>query len=131
MSSLFHRIVISSDRPKVQCVAVQSQVRFSVVFVTAPDLKAGRRLADAALKSRLVACANLIPGIESHYWWKGKIESSAEVLIVFKTTKLKLKALEKLIVASHPYDTPEFIVLPITAGTKRYLDWVSKNVIAR
>jgi len=81
-----------------------------------------------ALKARLVACANLIPRIESHYWWQAKIESSAEVLIIFKTTKAKLKALEKLIMAKHPYDTPEFVVLPITAGNKRYLDWVSASV---
>ena len=50
------------------------------------------------------------------------------MLIVFKTTKAKLEALEKLVVAKHPYDTPEFLVLPITAGNKRYLDWVSKSV---
>lgn len=85
-------------------------------------------LSKAAVRSRLVACANLIPKIESHYWWQGKLESSAEVLIIFKTTKAKLKALEKLIVEKHPYDTPEFIVLPIAAGNKRYLDWVSKSV---
>ena len=107
---------------------MQSRSRFSVVLVTAPDLKTGRALADAALKFRLAACASLIPGIESHYWWKGKIESSAEVLIVFKTTRAKLKGLEKAIFERHPYDTPEFIVLPITAGNKRYLDWVSKSV---
>jgi periplasmic divalent cation tolerance protein len=98
------------------------------VFVTAPDLRTARILAKAALKSRLVACANLIPKIESHYWWQGKIESGAEVLIIFKTTKAKLKALEKLIVEKHPYDTPEFIVLPITVGNKRYLDWISASV---
>ena len=85
-------------------------------------------LAGAALQSRLVACANLLPKIESHYWWQGKLESSAEVLIIFKTTKAKLKAFEKLIVAKHPYDTPEFLVLPIIAGNKRYLDWVKTSV---
>ena len=99
-----------------------------LAFVTAPNIKSGRGLAATALKARLVACANLIPRIESHYWWQGKMESSAEVLIIFKTTKSKLKALEKLIVAKHPYDTPEFIVLPITAGNKRYLDWVGASV---
>jgi periplasmic divalent cation tolerance protein len=99
-----------------------------LVLVTTPDLDTSRALAKGALKSRLVACANLIPRIESHYWWQGKTESSAEVLIVFKTTKAKLEALEKLVVAKHPYDTPEFLVLPITAGNKRYLDWVSKSV---
>jgi len=98
------------------------------VLVTAPKLITARVLAKTALKARLVACANLIPRIESHYWWQGKIESSAEVLIIFKTTQSKLKVLEKLIIAKHPYDTPEFVVLPITAGNKRYLDWVSASV---
>lgn len=99
-----------------------------LAFVTAPDLKTARALARAALQARLVACANLIPKIESHYWWQGKIESGSEALIVFKTTKSKLKALERLIVERHPYDTPEFITLPITAGNPRYLDWLSGSV---
>jgi periplasmic divalent cation tolerance protein len=98
------------------------------VLVTTPDLRVGRTVAQAALTARLVACANLIPKIESHYWWQGKLESSAEVLIIFKTTKAKLKALEKLVVEKHPYDTPEFIVLPITAGNKRYLNWLGDSV---
>src|SRR6185503_11001767 len=101
---------------------------FSIVFVSAPELKTARILARTALQSRLVACANLIPKIESHYWWQGKLESSAEVLVLFKTTKGKLKALEKLIIANHPYDTPEFLVLPIVAGNKRYLDWVIESI---
>src|SRR2546426_6826589 len=99
-----------------------------LVLVTAPDLDTARALAKATLSARLVACANLIPRIESHYWWQGKMESSAEVLIIFKTTKSKLKALEKLVVEKHPYDTPECVVLPITSGNKRYLDWVSASV---
>ncbi|PYM12593.1 MAG: divalent-cation tolerance protein CutA [Verrucomicrobia bacterium] len=102
-----------------------------LILVTAPNIKSGRGLAATALKARLVACANLIPKIESHYWWQGKIESSPEVLIIFKTTQSKLKALEKLVIAKHPYDTPEFIVLPITAGSKRYLDWLSASVNPR
>ena len=107
---------------------MQTRRRFSAVLVTAPDITTARGLAKAAVRARLVACANLIPKIESHYRWQGKIESSAEILIVFKTTKVKLKALEKLIVEKHPYDTPEFIALPIAAGNKRYLDWLGENV---
>ena len=99
-----------------------------LVLVTAPKLNTARALAKAALSARLVACANLIHKIESHYWWQGNLESSAEVLIIFKTTKANLKALEKLIIANHPYDTPEFLVLPILAGNKRYLDWLSQSV---
>jgi periplasmic divalent cation tolerance protein len=103
-------------------------MRFVVVLVTAPDVKTGRKLARAALAARLVACANLIPRIESHYWWQGKIEADAEVLLVMKTTTARLTALEELVVAKHPYDTPEFVVLPISRGNKRYLDWVRDSV---
>ncbi len=99
--------------------------------MTAPDFRSARQIAKAALEDRLVACANLVRGIESHYWWQGKVQSSAEVLILFKTTKAKLKALEKLILEKHPYDTPEFIVLPITSGNKRYLGWLSASVRQR
>jgi periplasmic divalent cation tolerance protein len=102
--------------------------RFAVVLVTAPDVKTARRLAQAALKARLIACANLVPRIESHYWWQGKIESGAEVLMLLKTTTTRLAALEELVRAEHPYDTPEFIVLPITRGSRRYLDWIQNSV---
>jgi len=101
-------------------------IKFAIVLVTAPDLKTARALAKAALSARLIACANLVPKIESHYRWQGKIESSAEVLLVLKTQKSKLAALEKLVLAKHPYDTPEFLVLPVSAGSKKYLDWLAQ-----
>ena len=101
---------------------------FAIVFVTAPDLKSARRLAKAALTARLIACANLIPKLESHYWWKGKIEKSDEVLMLMKTTRKHLTALEQLILARHPYDTPEFIVVDLTAGNRRYLKWIADSV---
>jgi periplasmic divalent cation tolerance protein len=94
-----------------------------LVLVTAPDLKTARRLARAALEARLIACANFVPGIESHYWWRGKIETGAEVLMLMKTTTARLATLEKLILAGHPYDTPEFVALPVKHAAKRYLEW--------
>ena len=102
--------------------------KIAVVLVTAPDVKTARNLAHGALEARLIACANLISRIESHYWWRGKIAASAEVLLVMKTTTSRLAALEKLILAKHPYDTPEFVVLPMSRGNKRYLDWVEESV---
>lgn len=110
---------------------MKSAGKFNIVLVTAPDLKTARLLARAALQARLIACANLVPKIESHYWWRGKIESSAEVLVVLKTTKSRLPALEKLILARHPYDTPEFLVLPLLAGSQRYLGWLNSNTRPR
>ena len=102
--------------------------KFALVLVTAPDLKTARKLAKSALKARLIACANLIPGLESHYWWQGKLETSVEVLLVLKTTRTRLAKLEKLILAGHPYDTPEFVVLRLDRGSQRYLDWLQASV---
>ncbi len=103
-----------------------AKVAFKIVLVTAPDLKTARRLAQAALAARLIACANLVPKLESHYRWQGKLEQSAEVLMVMKTTAARLAALEKLVSARHPYDTPEFVVLNLAGGTKRYLAWLAE-----
>ena len=100
----------------------------AVALVTTPDLKTARKLAKLALKERLIACANLIPKVESHYWWEGKMEVGAEVLMLLKTTEARLSLLEKLIVAHHPYDTPEFLVLRIHRGNRRYLNWLCQSV---
>jgi periplasmic divalent cation tolerance protein len=99
-------------------------------LVTAPDLGTARKLAKAALESRLAACASLVPGIESHYWWKGRLERAGEILLLMKTTRTRLKALEAVLLRNHPYDTPEILSLPIGAGTPRYLDWLDASVTA-
>jgi uncharacterized protein involved in tolerance to divalent cations len=101
---------------------------FSLVLVTAPNLKTARSLAKAALTERLIACANLVPGIESHYVWQGKMASGKEVLLILKTKQSKLPALEKFILSNHPYETPEFLVLPISQGSQSYLQWLSASV---
>ena len=106
---------------------MKNSTQFKIVLVTAPDLKTARTLARAALQARLIACANLVPRIESHYWWQGKIEQGIEVLLVLKTTQSYLAELEKLILARHPYDTAEFIALPLIGGTPRYLAWLAEN----
>jgi periplasmic divalent cation tolerance protein len=104
---------------------------FRIALVTAPDLKTARRLAQSALKARLIACANIVPGVESHYWWQGKIERGAETLLILKTTRARLPKLETLILAEHPYDTPEFIVLTLSSGNRRYLQWLQASCAAR
>jgi periplasmic divalent cation tolerance protein len=102
---------------------MKTRNRFALALVTAPDLKTARRLARSALKRRLIACANLIPRTESYYWWREKLETGTEVLMLLKTATHRLTALEKLVIAEHPYDTPEFIVLGLQRGNRRYLDW--------
>jgi periplasmic divalent cation tolerance protein len=126
---LYHSIIkIATEKISRIYFRVKAANAFCLALVTAPDLKMARALAEIALRAKLIACANLVPKIESHYRWRGKIESGAEVLLILKTRQSKLPALEKLIVKNHPYDTPEFLVLPLRAGNKKYLDWLAGSV---
>ena len=107
---------------------MQTARKLVVALVTAPDLKTARHLARTVLAGRLAACVNLVPNLESHYWWKDRIESGREVLLLLKTSQARLPALERCVLANHPYDTPELVVLPLTAGTPRYLRWLIASV---
>ncbi len=101
------------------------------MLVTAPDLKTARRLAKKALRARLIACANVIPALESHYRWEGKIESARETLLVLKTRRSNLVKLEKLILAEHPYDTPG-ISGAFVARRQREVSWLAgKKLLIR
>ena len=116
------------DAETISLAPVQPATPYRIVLVTAPDLAVARELAQAALERHLVACANLLPGAESHYWWEGRLAQGGEVLILFKTTGDKLAELEALMVAKHPYDTPEFVVLEVAGGNARYLAWLGSSV---
>ena len=107
---------------------MKSAGKYRIVMVTAPDMRVARKLARAALMARLIACANVLPKIESHYVWQGKVEKASEILVVMKTSRARLRELERLVMANHPYDTPEFLVLPIQAGSARYLGWLGESV---
>ena len=102
---------------------------FRLVLVTTPNLTAARKLARGALTQRLIACANLLPGIRSHYRWRGKLESANEVLMILKTTEARLGRLERWLLAHHPYDTPEILALTPDTGTARYLDWLESGCV--
>jgi periplasmic divalent cation tolerance protein len=102
-----------------------SEVR--VVMVTAPDQETGRALARAATEARLAACGNVIPGLTSVFRWEGRVEEAAEVLIMFKTTASSVPALMERVVELHPYDVPEFLALPVSAGHPPYLEWVGNE----
>jgi len=79
------------------------------------------------VKKRLAACANIFPGVESIYRWNGKVERAREVFVVMKTTVGRLRELEREVKRMHSYDVPEFIVLPIVAGSREYLKWMAEN----
>jgi periplasmic divalent cation tolerance protein len=99
-----------------------------VVLVAVPDRKTAREIARRAVETRLAACVQIVPGLESHYRWQGVTESAKELLLVFKTSAKCLASLEGLVAANHPYTTPQFVVLPIVAGSVDYLAWMSENL---
>ena len=98
-----------------------------VVFTTWPDIESARVAAHQLVEERLAACGNIVPGVESIYQWQGKIETSAEVLVVFKTTAARYPALEARIREVHSYEVPEIVALPVGNGWPDYLKWVGDS----
>src|SRR5688572_15507751 len=101
--------------------------KFCVVYITTPPGKAAKNLATAILKVRLAACVNIVPSITSHYWWKNKIESAGESLLMVKTRTALVKKLIQFVSRHHPYSVPEIISLPLLAGNKPYFSWLVKE----
>jgi periplasmic divalent cation tolerance protein len=102
------------------------------VLVTCGSLKEARRIARAVVTKRLAACANIVLSrVESIYRWKGKVERAREFLMIIKTNSKRLPALEREVKRLHSYDVPEFIALPIAAGSSDYLRWLQESVSHR
>jgi periplasmic divalent cation tolerance protein len=95
-----------------------------VAFITAPDAETGTRIARALVEERLVACVNLVSGIQSIYRWEGTVKEDAEVLLVAKTRADRAGDLVDRVVELHPYEMPEVVLLPAVGGSAPYLDWV-------
>jgi periplasmic divalent cation tolerance protein len=100
-----------------------------VVLVTCGSLPEGRRIARGVVNKRLAACVNIaLSPVESVYRWKGSVEKALEYLLIFKTATVRLVQLEAEVKRLHSYDVPEFIVLPILAGSREYLAWLGDSV---
>ena len=100
-----------------------------VVLVTCPSAAEARRIARAVVEARLAACVNILPGaVISIYRWKGKVESAKERLLLIKTSRKLLAKLRAAIERLHSYDVPEFIALPVAAGSPAYLAWIEENL---
>ena len=100
-----------------------------VVLVTCESAKEARLIARALVERRLAACGSILEApARSIYWWKGKVESAKEHLLIIKTSRRRLRALEAEVTRLHTYDVPEIIALPIAAGSVDYLKWLSESV---
>lgn len=98
-----------------------------LVITTLPDAQAAGQLARRLIEERAAACVNQFAPCTSTYRWEGQIETATEVPLLIKTTRAAWPRLEQLIRAAHPYELPEIIAVPVTAGLPAYLDWVSRE----
>ena len=94
----------------------------------APEGGTAQRLAQTLVAERLATCVNRIPGVTSTYFWDGRLQDDAEILLIIKTTAARLAELEARLTALHPYELPELVVLPVAGGNERYLQWVRTGV---
>ena len=99
--------------------------KYIVVYVTAPNIETAHKIAETLVEKRLAACVNIIPKINSIYWWEGKIERDEEVLLIIKSRREIFEKLSMAIKEIHPYNVPEIIALPIIKGNKEYLEWIN------
>ena len=97
------------------------------VFTTWPDLETARTAARTLVEEKLAACGNIVPGVESIYRWEGKVETGAEVLVIFKTTVGSYPALEARVRTLHPYEVPEVLAVRVADGLPAYLRWVEES----
>jgi periplasmic divalent cation tolerance protein len=100
---------------------------YIIVLVTAKDKKEAEKISRGLLEAKLIACANIIAGVQSLFWWQGKIDTSKEVLLILKTKKNLFKKIIARVKSLHSYQTPEIIALPLVAGSKDYLDWIGSS----
>lgn len=90
-----------------------------------PDADSARKAVRALVEERLVACGNIIPGVESIYEWKGAMETSNEVMVICKTTASRVESAQARLRSLHPYEVPEILRLPVAGGWPDYLAWVA------
>jgi len=103
------------------------QHEYVIVLTTLPADADAQAFARGIVDERLAACVNLLPVMESVYRWEGEIESETERQIVIKTTRERVVDLWERVRELHPYDVPEFMVLPIVDGNDAYLRWVAES----
>jgi periplasmic divalent cation tolerance protein len=98
-----------------------------MITVNCASVKEAELISGYLLKTRLVACANILPGVRSRFWWKGKIDHANEAMLVMKTRRVNFKAVLKEVKRLHSYEVPEIIALPIMDSSPEYLKWVKTN----
>ncbi|EOA02837.1 MULTISPECIES: divalent-cation tolerance protein CutA [Herbaspirillum] len=95
-----------------------------LVLANVPDQALAEKIATALVEQGLAACVNILAPVSSVYRWQGKMQRESEIPLLIKTTQARYQELERTILQLHPYDVPEIIALPVTAGLPAYLAWM-------
>ncbi len=99
-----------------------------VIFVTTSTEGEARKITELLLGRRKAACVNIVPRVDSSFWWQGKLDSARESLLIIKTTASLLSEIIELVKSVHSYEVPEIIALPIIGGSEAYLKWIDAEV---
>ncbi|MDQ3907061.1 MAG: divalent-cation tolerance protein CutA [Acidobacteriota bacterium] len=99
-----------------------------VVLLTAPNREEAARLAEMLVGARLAACVQILPEMESVYWWDGAVRREPEHLLIAKTTAGRFASLEREVRALHSYETPEIVALSVADASAPYLEWLAREV---
>lgn len=103
---------------------IMSASPLTLAYITCPDLDCARRIGHTLVQERHVACVNILPRMESFYWWNGKIENDQETVLIAKLPESGRENMMNRVLQLHPYETPCVLFLPITGGNPEYLDWL-------
>lgn len=95
-----------------------------VIFTTVGNAEQGRRIAREMVESRLAACVTCLPGLTSIYRWMGRVEEDSEMLLLIKTTGERVDELKAHLLRIHPYEVPEFLILPVRDGGEAFRRWL-------
>ncbi|MDH5365324.1 MAG: divalent-cation tolerance protein CutA [Dehalococcoidia bacterium] len=95
-----------------------------IILITAGSEEEAHRIAESLVKGKKAACVNIVPRVDSLFWWEGKLDSARESLLLVKTKASLFPEIVELVKRTHSYEVPEIIALPIIAGTEDYLKWL-------
>src|ERR1700691_2997389 len=98
-----------------------------LVYVTAASAEEAQRIARTVVEERLAACANIIDGMASIYWWEGRVQEASEAVLILKTIAARLDALTERVRALHSYDCPCIEAIAVSGGNAAFLDWVKRE----
>ena len=100
---------------------------YAVCMTTVDKEEVAIKIKNAVLSKRLAACVTIFPLVKSYYHWRDRIESSEEILILFKTRMELVEKLKREVLVNHTYEIAEFLVLPVVDGSMHYLDWIDRE----